>query len=230
MQSHLEQEQRKHCDIVQFNFIDSFFNVSIKTANHFHYIYLTKWDDISGPPEFYFFTQSDLYINIPRVAELQSQFAKDIKWKTESILAQHECDPNPPAVHGRYWPKRPPSRHIMGNGMDKYLDPPYIIDEDIPNEISGTVGFYPRGTIPCLVTTSWYFPMLPIEDHWTPLLFRQCGIEVKEIKECFYNFGEKFNSLTVAVNLGHWNGNFDLGLKRQEVHSQFLKHHEKMQK
>lgn len=225
----LEKEQRKHCDIVQFNFYDNFFNVSLKTAFELHYLYLTTWDDNHGPPELFFLAQDDIYINVPRFVRVQNELSEIQTWKISRRSKGRRCEQETKSVYGhRHRMQKGDGKVITGTALDNYLLPHYIFAEDtwdaMPPLMVGIGGFYPRETLPCLIVAAWHLPILPVDDQWTALLFRQCEIVVKHIED-HSNYGEPFDPSFMVSHLGRLGGNPKIKELRRKVHSKFLEYY-----
>lgn len=231
MQSRLEQEQSVHCDIIQFNFMDEFYNISLKTAFEFHYLYLTEWDGNRGPPDFFYLTQDDAYINVPKLAEVQPEISKDIKWKSSIDSVNEECQSGPPSVYGpRLQLNKLDGRVLHGDARDKYLIPQYLFaGEQMPPLVLGHGAFYPRGTLACLVTYSWYFPLHPSGDQWTALLFKGCGITITNLDD-HSMFGDTYNPNFVHIHMGTIETNEHIEKKRHFWHSKLLEHYKMVEK
>ena len=60
-------EQKKYCDLVQFDFIDHYNNITLKTV---HIVkYLLDHPIISRSAEYVLFTDDDSYVNVPKLHE-----------------------------------------------------------------------------------------------------------------------------------------------------------------
>ena len=68
-QKEIEEEQLRHCDILQFNFIDNLFNNTLKQLYALQYLYQT-FNEHPGPPEYILRADDDLFINIPMLDKL----------------------------------------------------------------------------------------------------------------------------------------------------------------
>lgn len=63
-QRELELEQTAHCDLLQFRFMDDYFNTSLKSSMMIQYFYRAKWDPERGPPEFMYKGDDDTFVDI----------------------------------------------------------------------------------------------------------------------------------------------------------------------
>lgn len=73
-QLNLWKEQQNHCDLIQFNFIDSYYNATVKTAHSIQYFYRYPWNETSTPPEFMLRGDDDIYVNIPKLVEVLNPY------------------------------------------------------------------------------------------------------------------------------------------------------------
>lgn len=64
IQRRLQEEQLKYCDLLQFNFIEHFFNNTLKQLHAMQYIY-QRFRQNPGPPEYILRADDDVFINIP---------------------------------------------------------------------------------------------------------------------------------------------------------------------
>lgn len=80
-QEELWKEQHKHCDMIQFNFVDTYFNSTVKMAHSVEYFYRYPWDENSGPPEFMLKGDDDIYVNIKKMIEVLDPFLKQSRYK-----------------------------------------------------------------------------------------------------------------------------------------------------
>ena len=69
IQKKIEEEQLRHCDLLQFNFIENLFNNTLKQLHALQYLYQT-FNTYPGPPEYILQTDDDLFINIPMFDKL----------------------------------------------------------------------------------------------------------------------------------------------------------------
>lgn len=225
IQIDIEKEQEQHCDIIQFNFLDNFYNNSLKIASTLHYLYLAKWDEHFGPPQLFYLTQDDIYINIPKFVKVRDQISKGINWKVGNNSIQQECEPHLPSVHGAF--NQLPNDHtrlIQGDANDKYLLPPYIFSgKRAPPFMPGSGSFYPRGVIPAMMITTWFYPIVPLDDVWCGLILNGCGIKIKIIAN--HLNGLQMKPEGVIFHLGDIGGNHDVAEKRRRLHDEFFKHY-----
>ena len=76
IQTKLQEEQVKFCDLLQFDFMEHFFNNTLKQLHAMQYIY-QKFQKDPGPPEYVLRADDDIFINIP----LLGRFMTHIKFK-----------------------------------------------------------------------------------------------------------------------------------------------------
>ena len=69
IQKEIEEEQLRHCDLLQFNFIEHLFNNTLKQLHALQYLYQT-FNEYPGPPEYILRVDDDLFINIPMFNKL----------------------------------------------------------------------------------------------------------------------------------------------------------------
>ena len=71
-----------------------------------------------------------------------------------------------------------PYRLVRGDGLDKYIMPPYLLQDNYPSYLNGPGYLLPRWSIPCLSNAMWKTPVLPIEDiYHTGFLAVKCGVK-----------------------------------------------------
>ena len=73
-QQKLLKEQKTHCDMIQFNFQDSYHNQTIKTGFSIQYFYRNLWDKKIGPPHFLVKGDDDIFVNIPGLVSLVGSY------------------------------------------------------------------------------------------------------------------------------------------------------------
>ena len=69
-QEKLKYEQEEHCDILQFDFVESLLNNTLKQLHAIHYLYKTFSGGIYQLPEYIFRMDDDVFVNVPRIANL----------------------------------------------------------------------------------------------------------------------------------------------------------------
>ena len=73
-------------------------------------------------------------------------------------------------------------RTIHGNEFDKWILPPYLLDDFIPEYINGPSILIPQWVIPCLATALWQVPITPLDDMYTSgFLAEACNISRVEL-------------------------------------------------
>ena len=74
-------------------------------------------------------------------------------------------------------------RSIRGTEEDKWLTPPYIIDDDIPQYPNGPSMLIPKFAIPCMAATMWNAPIMPIDDIYTGGILRKaCKVPIENFQ------------------------------------------------
>ena len=68
----IEEEQRKYCDLVQFDFHDSYLNITLDTVNALKFALGVEWPR-TGSPDFVIIADDDTYINLPQLKKMLFQ-------------------------------------------------------------------------------------------------------------------------------------------------------------
>ena len=74
----LKDEQEVHCDIVHFDFVENLLNNTLKQLHAIHYLCKIFSGGIYQLPEYIFHMDDDVFINIPRIANLLSDSDTEI--------------------------------------------------------------------------------------------------------------------------------------------------------
>ena len=72
IQEKLKNEEDKHCDLLQFDFVENLLNNTLKQLHAINYLYRTFSGGIYELPQYIFRMDDDVFINIPRIANLLS--------------------------------------------------------------------------------------------------------------------------------------------------------------
>ena len=77
----------------------------------------------------------------------------------------------------------PDTRIVHGDERDKWIIPPYLLDDDIPDFLSGSLFLIPKWAISCLATAIWKTPIMVLEDMYTTgLLAHACKVPRADIR------------------------------------------------
>lgn len=75
-------------------------------------------------------------------------------------------------------------RAIRGNEFDKWLIPPYSLDDKVPKYHNGPLFTIPRWSIPCLAAAMWKSPIVYIDDIYSAgLLPQACKVKREGVKD-----------------------------------------------
>ena len=73
-------------------------------------------------------------------------------------------------------------RSISGAESDKWLCPPYIFDDYIPQYHNGPSFLIPKFAIPCITSAMWNTPLIPSEDLYTSGILRKtCKVPIENV-------------------------------------------------
>ena len=80
----IEEEQRKYCDVVQFDFIDTYENITLDTISALKFVMGYQWK-LGDEPSFIAITDDDNYVNIPDV------YARISHYTTKKSINKVNC-------------------------------------------------------------------------------------------------------------------------------------------
>ena len=69
-------EHKKHCDIIQFNFEDHYYRLTLKTSFSIQYFYRNSWSETQGPPSFMAKGDDDIFVDIPKLVKVIDSYAE----------------------------------------------------------------------------------------------------------------------------------------------------------
>lgn len=126
----------------------------------------------------------DTYQNVPRILELCQEKAIDSRNKSIEKMLREECLEKPNPIFGRYCKiSGMEHRIVQGNFWDKWLIPPYIINQEFPAFIIGFSLIWPRNVIPCLASSTWNYPFTHTDDIWVAFMNGPCNITILDIPD-----------------------------------------------
>lgn len=141
----LEPERQKYCDIVQFDYVDEYFNITMDSISALKFALGYDWK--GQEPDFVAIADDDTYIHIPNL------------WKT--LYVEQALTKNSRFLMGGYFSGNPvlfaPDDLPNGTPLYPLYVPRYLYDDTpiYPIHLSG--GFYimPFNTLHCIYATAF---------------------------------------------------------------------------
>ena len=185
----LEEEQRRYCDLVQFDFFDSYLNITMDTVSALKFALGVKWPN-QMTPDFLVIADDDTYVNIPMLRQML--FQDNIISKESNYLLGEMFDDFP-------------RRRLMNVPSDKraisHILPDYIFSgKTYPAHFTGGLYVLPFGTLECLFATALKTPLVPTNDLFlTGFCASACGFERKNDQRILHGKKNQNTSFSSSV-------------------------------
>lgn len=166
-QQALTVEQEVHCDMIQMDFIDDYYNCTLDSIFAMKFVMENPEID----PDFLIISDDDAYIHLPHIWNLLYK-QRALEKSSEALWGYK--------IHHAKIPRAPMDQTYV----TKWDIPTYLLNgTNYPEYLSGSAYIIPQYTLPCLYESALTTPVFPINDVFiTGYLAKMCRLSLISTK------------------------------------------------